>query len=66
MPSGHNLQILPRVLWGGDVILKDILSRHYVEPNGYLKILIGCVWGTDGRGKGFIALQSLSTVKKWH
>ena len=35
----------------------------YAEQNGYLKILIGCVWGNDGRG-GIVALKSLSTIKK--
>ena len=33
-----------------------------------LKILIGCVWGNDGRGVwvggGLVAHQSLSTIKK--
>ena len=38
------------------------LEINYAEQNGYLKILIGCVWGNDGRG-GLVALQSLSTIK---
>jgi hypothetical protein len=36
----------------------------YAEQNGYLKILIGCVLGNDGRGGGLGALQLLSTIKK--
>ena len=37
----------------------------HAEQNGYLKILIGCVWRNDGRGGGgLVALQSLSTIKK--
>jgi hypothetical protein len=23
---------------------------NYAEQNGYLKILIGCIWENDGRG----------------
>ena len=36
---------------GEDVILKDIISRpfNYVEQNGYLQILIGCVFGIGER-----------------
>ena len=36
------------------VILKDIIFGcfNYVEQNGYLKILIECVWGNGGCGKG--------------
>ena len=51
---------------GGFVILKDLISRtfNYVEQNGYLKILIGCVWGKGGVRGGFVALKSLSTIKK--
>ena len=35
------------------IILKDIVSEHfnYVEENGYLKILIGCVCWNGGRGR---------------
>jgi hypothetical protein len=35
---------------GGFVILKHLISRasNYIEQNGYLKILIGCVWGNGG------------------
>ena len=39
------------------------LEINYAEQNRYLKILIGCVWGNDGRG-GLVALQSLSNIKK--
>ena len=38
------------------------LFINYAEQNGYLKILIGCVSGKDGRG-GLVALQSLSTIQ---
>jgi hypothetical protein len=33
---------------------KDIfyLEINYAEQNGYLKILIGRIWGNDGRGGG--------------
>ena len=46
-------------------VVKDIISRpfNYTEQNGYLKILIKCVLGIDGRG-GLVALQSLLTNKK--
>ena len=39
---------------GEIVILKDRISGpfNYVEQNGYLKILFGCVWGNGGRGRG--------------
>ena len=52
--------------WGEAVILKDLISRTFcnVEQNGYLKILIGCVWGKGGRERGIVALKSLSTIKK--
>jgi hypothetical protein len=35
---------------GGCVILENIISRifNYVEQNGYIKLLIGCVWGNSG------------------
>ena len=51
---------------GGDVIPKYIISGpfNYVEQNGYLEILIGCVWETVGEGGGLVALQSLSIIKK--
>jgi hypothetical protein len=51
---------------GGEFILKDIISGpfKYVEQNGYLKILIGYVWGYGGRGRGLFALQSLLTIKR--
>ena len=37
----------------GSFILKDIISGpfNYVEPNVYLKILMGCVWVNGGRGR---------------
>ena len=40
------------------------LEINYAEQNGFLKILIGCIWGNDGRGGGLVALQSFSTIKK--
>jgi hypothetical protein len=40
------------------------LEINYTEQNGYLKILIGCVWGNDGRGGEAVAPRSLSTIKK--
>ena len=45
----------------GVVILKDLISRtfNYAEQNGYLKILIGCVWGEGGREMGAICPQSI-------
>ena len=46
---------------------KDIfyLEINYAEQNGYLKILIGSVWGNDRRGgRELVTLQSLSTIKK--
>ena len=48
------------------VILEEIISGpfNYVEQNGCLKILIGCVWGNDGRGRGLVALQLLLTIKR--
>ena len=54
MPPGHNLYPFPKGCGGGFVILKDTISRpfNYIEQNGYLKILIGCVWGNGGRGRG--------------
>jgi hypothetical protein len=39
------------------------LEINCAEQNGYLKILIRCVWGNDERG-GPVALQSLSAIKK--
>ena len=38
---------------GGGIILKDLTLGpfNYVEQKGYVKILIGCVWGNVGRGK---------------
>ena len=38
------------------------LEINYAEQNGYLKILIGCIWRGVGWG-GLVALQSLSTIK---
>ena len=52
---------------GGVDIPKGIVTGvfKYAEQNSHLKILIGCVWGNDGRrGRGLVALQSLSTIKK--
>ena len=46
---------------------KDIFypKINYAEQNDYLKILIGRIWGNDGRGGAWlVALQSLSTIKK--
>ena len=46
---------------------KDIfyVKINYAEQTVYLKILIGRIWGNDGRGEGgLVALQSLSTIKK--
>jgi hypothetical protein len=40
------------------------LEINYAGQNGYLKILIGCVWGNDGRGGGLVALQLLLTIKE--
>jgi hypothetical protein len=37
---------------------------NYAEPNDYLRILIGCVWGNDGRWGGLVALQSLPLLKR--
>ena len=54
--------------WEGMEVLKDIISRtfNYTEQNGYIKILIRCVLGIDGRGE-LVDLESLidlqSTVK---
>jgi hypothetical protein len=44
---------------------KDIfyLEINNAEQNGYLKLVIVCFWGNDGRG-GLVTLQSLSTIKK--
>jgi hypothetical protein len=38
----------------GVIILKGLIFRtfDYVEQNGNLKILIGCVWGNGGRERG--------------
>jgi hypothetical protein len=33
------------------------LEIKYFEQHGYLKILIGCVWGNDGRGRGVHCLS---------
>ena len=63
MPPGHNLQPLPRGLWG-IVLLKYIISglSNYVEQSGYLKIWFDVFGGMVGVGGGLVALQSLSTV----
>ena len=66
MPLGISYNLCPEGCGGGGFILKDIISGlfNYVEQNGYLKILIRCVWGKGGLGGGLIALQSLSTIRK--
>ena len=40
----------------GVAIIKNIISGpfNYFEQNGYLKILIGCVWGNGWRGGGLL------------
>ena len=45
--------LAPRVM-GECPPQKDIfhVEINYAEQNGYLRILIGCVWGNDGRGRG--------------
>ena len=50
----------------GLIILKYIISGpfNYAEKDGHLKILTGCFWGNDGRGRGLITLQSLPNIKK--
>jgi hypothetical protein len=54
MPQRHNLQPFSWGLWGRVVILKDLISRpfNYIEQNGHIKMLLGNVWGNDGRGGG--------------
>jgi len=63
-PQGITYNLCPEG-WGA-VILKDIVSWtfNYVEQNGYLKIFIGCFLRNGGRGRGLVALLSLSTIKK--
>ena len=53
-PQGITLNPCPEGFGGGGSILKDIIygSFKYVEQNGNVKILIGCIWGKSGRGKG--------------
>ena len=53
MPQGITYNPCPEGCRGAG-ILKYIISGLfiYVEQNDYLKILIGCVWGSGGRGKG--------------
>ena len=55
-----------RTVWVGVVILKDIIFGllNYTKQNGYLKILIECVYRNDGRGGGDDCLQSLPSIKK--
>ena len=66
IPPGHILQPLPWGLWGVCVILKNIISWpfNYVEQNGYLNISIGLLGEILGVGGGFVALQTLPTIKK--
>ena len=54
MPPGHNLQPWPWRLWGSLLLKKHnfFVEINYAEQNGYLKILMGCVWENDGRGGG--------------
>ena len=40
------------------------LEINYAEQNGNLKILIGCVWGTGGRGRGVSCLPLTFDPKK--
>jgi hypothetical protein len=66
-PQGITYNPRPEGCGGGGVVtLKDLVSRtfNYVEQNGYLKILIGCVWGNSGLERWLVALQSLSTIKR--
>ena len=53
---------------GGGVYLKDIISGafDYVEQNGYLKILIGCVWRNGGHGWGISCLPITFDYLKGH
>jgi hypothetical protein len=50
------------------IILKDLISRtfNYVEQNGYLKIVIECVWINGGRGKGVSSLPITFVYYKGH
>ena len=49
-PQGTTYNPCPE---GCGVVISNIVSEpfNYVEQNGYLKILIGCVWGKGGHGK---------------
>jgi hypothetical protein len=64
-PRAQLKTLAPRVV-GECPPQKDIfyLEINYTEQNGYLKILIGCVWGDDERGGGVVTLQLLSTITK--
>ena len=63
MPQEHNFQALSESSGGGSSFFKDVIyvPVNYAEQNDYLKISIGCVWGMGGRGRGWVALQSLLT-----
>ena len=52
--------------WEGMGVVKDVILRpyNYAEQNDYLKPLIWCVLGIDGRRSGVVALQSLFINKK--
>ena len=43
-----------------------MISKFFncVELNGYLKILIKCVWENGRRWRGIVVVRSVSTVKK--
>ena len=45
---------------------KDIIPEpfNYVEQNSYLKILIGRVWGSGGRGRGLVAPNHFRLLKR--
>jgi len=64
---GYRLKLLPWGFWRV-VILKDIIfgSFNYVEPNSYRKILIECGFGNFAVGDELVALQLLSTIRKFN
>ena len=53
--------------YGGGVILKYKFCEafNYVEQNGYLKICIGCAWGSGGRGRGVSCPSITFNYKKF-
>ena len=67
MPSGHTLKPLPRGLWGS-VFLKNVFSIWKSTMLNKMAIwkfwldVFGEMMGVGGRG--LVALQSLSTIKK--